>query len=89
LSEAQGIEAEIPEALGTKAEELERIARSGRRPDAPKFTGLIVSEYQEARWSVERRCAGLLSGKEKSETGNQRGGAKKRYAGIPPYRAEA
>ena len=28
--DAQGIEAEIPQALGTKAEELERKARSGR-----------------------------------------------------------
>jgi preprotein translocase subunit SecE len=34
---AQGIEAEIPEG----AEELERIARSGRGPDAPKFRGKI------------------------------------------------
>jgi hypothetical protein len=42
---AQGIEAEIPEALGTKAEELERIARSPRRGDAPNINstfGLFV-----------------------------------------------
>jgi hypothetical protein len=41
-SSAQGIEAEIPEALGTKAEELERKARSrrvtaGMRPDIEKI----------------------------------------------------
>ncbi|MDR0585407.1 MAG: hypothetical protein LBG57_13825 [Treponema sp.] len=50
-SGAQGIEAEIPQARRRRAEELERIARSPRSGDAPKFqyksTDLIVSGCQE------------------------------------------
>jgi hypothetical protein len=37
VSQAQGIEAEIPQADRREAEELKRKARSPRRGDAPKI----------------------------------------------------